>query len=164
MNTLDWSPLGWTGWISLQSKGLSRVFFNTTVQKHQFFGAQPSSQSNFHIHMTTGKTIAFTRRTFVGKVMSLLFNMMFRLSIKTWQTQVHPTSFCFSFLESDCHTVSKSRILYRREKTHGVSLRVRHSMERKPLERRTKAALPRSQINTTSSLTPPDTMGSRTTT
>ena len=46
----DWSPLGWTGWISLQSKGLSRVFSNTTVQKHQFFGAQPSSQSNSHIH------------------------------------------------------------------------------------------------------------------
>ena len=40
MNTQDWSPLGWTGWISLQSKGLSRVFFNTTVQKHQFFGTQ----------------------------------------------------------------------------------------------------------------------------
>ena len=42
---------GWTGWISLQSKGLSRVFSNTTVQKHQFFSAQPSSQSNSHIHM-----------------------------------------------------------------------------------------------------------------
>ena len=50
MNTQDWSPLGWTGWISLQSKGLSRVFSNTTVQKHQFFGSQPSSQSNSHIH------------------------------------------------------------------------------------------------------------------
>ena len=48
-NTQDWS-LGWTGWISLQSKGLSRVFSNTTVQKHQFFGAQLSSQSNSHIH------------------------------------------------------------------------------------------------------------------
>ena len=46
----DWSPLEWTGWMSLQSKGLSRVFSNTTVQKHQFFGAQPSSQSNSHIH------------------------------------------------------------------------------------------------------------------
>ena len=45
-----WSPLGWTGWISLKSKGLSRVFSNTTVQNHQFFGAQPSSQSNSHIH------------------------------------------------------------------------------------------------------------------
>ena len=50
MNTQDWSPLGWTGWISLQSKGLSRVFSNTTVQKHQFFGAQLSSQPNSHIH------------------------------------------------------------------------------------------------------------------
>jgi len=50
MNTQDWSPLGWTGWISLQSKGLSRVFSNTTVQKHQFFDAQLSSQSNSHIH------------------------------------------------------------------------------------------------------------------
>ena len=45
-----WSPSEWTGWISLQSKGLSRVFSNTTVQKHQFFGVQPSSQSNSHIY------------------------------------------------------------------------------------------------------------------
>ena len=50
VNTQDWSPLGWTGWISLQSKGLSRVFPNTTVQKHQFFCTQLSSQSNSHIH------------------------------------------------------------------------------------------------------------------
>ena len=50
MDTQDWSPLGWTVWISLQSKGLSRVFSNTTVQKHQFFGTQLSSQSNSHIH------------------------------------------------------------------------------------------------------------------
>ena len=50
MNTQDWSPLGGTGWISLQSRGLSRVFSNTTVPKHQFFGAQLSSQSNSHIH------------------------------------------------------------------------------------------------------------------
>ena len=49
MNTQDWS-LKWTGWISLQSKGLSRVFSNTTVQKHQFFSARLSSQSNSHIH------------------------------------------------------------------------------------------------------------------
>ena len=48
-NTQDWSPLGWTGWISLQSKGLTRVFSNT-FQKHQFFSTQPSSQSNSHIH------------------------------------------------------------------------------------------------------------------
>ena len=49
-NSQGWSPWEWTGWISLQSKGLSRVFSNTTVQKHQFFGTKPSSQSNSHIH------------------------------------------------------------------------------------------------------------------
>ena len=51
MNTQDWSPLRCTGWISLQSKGLSRVFSDTTVQKHKFFGAQLSLSSNSHIHM-----------------------------------------------------------------------------------------------------------------
>ena len=50
-NTQDWSPLGWTGWISLQSQGLSRVFSNTTVQKHQFFSDQLSPQSNSNIHI-----------------------------------------------------------------------------------------------------------------
>ena len=50
INTQDWSPSEWTGWISLQSKGLSGVFSNTTVQKHQLFGTQPSSQSNSHSH------------------------------------------------------------------------------------------------------------------
>ena len=50
VNTQGWSPLEWTGWISLQSKGLSRVYSNTTVQKHKFFSAQLSSQSNSHIH------------------------------------------------------------------------------------------------------------------
>ena len=78
MNTQDWSPLGWTGWISLQSKGLSRVFPNAIVQKHQFFTAQLSLQSN---SMTTGKTIGLTRWTFVDNVMSLLFNMLSRLVI-----------------------------------------------------------------------------------
>ena len=51
MNIQDWSPSGWAGWISSQSKGLSRVFSNTTVQKHQFFGAQSSLWSSSHIHM-----------------------------------------------------------------------------------------------------------------
>ena len=50
MNIQNWFPLGWTCWISLQSKGLSRVFSNTTVQKHQFFGIQPSLWSNSHFH------------------------------------------------------------------------------------------------------------------
>ena len=70
--SLGWSPSEWTGWISLQSKGLSRIFSNTTVEKHQFLGAQPSSQSNSHIHTWLLEKIALTRRTLVGKVMSLL--------------------------------------------------------------------------------------------
>ena len=72
MNTQGWSPLGWAGWISLQSEGLSRVFSKTTIQKHQFFSTQLSSHSNSHPYKTTGKTIALSRQTFVGKVMSLL--------------------------------------------------------------------------------------------
>ena len=80
VNTQDWSPLGWTGWISLQSKRLSRVFSNTTVQKHQFFGTSVFFMVQLsHPYMTIGKTIALTRRTFVGKVISLLFNILFRL-------------------------------------------------------------------------------------
>ena len=54
-----WSPSEWTGWISLQSKGLSRVFSNTTVQKHQFFDAQLSSRSNFHVHTWLWKNYCF---------------------------------------------------------------------------------------------------------
>ena len=85
VNIQDWSPLAWTGQISLQSKGLSRVFFNTTVQKHQSFSTQLSLQSNSiygpYPYMTIGKTIALTRRTFVDKVTSLLFNMLSRLVI-----------------------------------------------------------------------------------
>ena len=77
-----WSPSEWTSWISLQSKGLSRVFSNTTIQKHQFFSAQPSSQSKSHIHTwLLEKIIALTRWTLVGKVMSLLLNMLSRLVI-----------------------------------------------------------------------------------
>ena len=65
MNIKDWFPLELTGLISLQSKGFSRVFSNTTVQKHQFFGAQLSLWSNSHIHTTTGKTISLTIWNFV---------------------------------------------------------------------------------------------------
>ena len=81
MNTPDWSPLEWTGWISLQSKGHSRVFSNITVQKHNSsvlsFLHSPTLTS-IHDHW---KTIALTRWTFVGKVISLLFNMLSRLVI-----------------------------------------------------------------------------------
>ena len=71
MNIQGWFPLGLTDLISLQSKRLSRVFSNTTVQKHQFFGA----------HMTTGKTKALAKWIFVSKVISLLFNALSRLVI-----------------------------------------------------------------------------------
>ena len=76
VNIQDWSPLGLTGLISLQSRGLSRIFSNTTVQKYQFFGAQLSLWSSSHPYMTTRKTIALTRWTFNSKVMSLVFNIL----------------------------------------------------------------------------------------
>ena len=80
MNTQDLSPLGWTGWISLQSEGLSRVFSNTTVQNHQFIWTQLSSQSNSHIHTwPLVKIIALTKWIFGSKVTCLLFNMLSRL-------------------------------------------------------------------------------------
>ena len=72
MNIQDWFPLGCTGLISLQS---------LQSQKHQFFGAQLSLWSNSHPYMTTGKTTALTKQTFVGKVMSLLLNMLFKFVI-----------------------------------------------------------------------------------
>ena len=82
MNTQDQSSLGWTGWISLQSKRLSKVFPNTTVQKNQFFGPQLSLSSKSHIHTwLLKKSTALTRQTFVGKVTSLRFNMLSRLVI-----------------------------------------------------------------------------------
>ena len=81
VNIQNWFLLGLTGLISLLSKGLSSIFSNITVQKHQFFGAQLSLWSNLHPYMTIGKTIALTRRTFVGNVMSLLFNMLSRFVI-----------------------------------------------------------------------------------
>ena len=82
MNIQDWFPLCLTGLISLQSKGLSRVFSSTTTQKHQFFTSQPSLWSNSYIHIwLLGKTIALTIWTFVGKVKSLLFNSLSRFVI-----------------------------------------------------------------------------------
>ena len=59
MNSQDWFPLGWTGWLSLQSKGLSRVFSNTTAQKCQLFSVQPSLWFNFHIHTWYWKNHSF---------------------------------------------------------------------------------------------------------
>ena len=82
INAQDWFPLGWTGWISFQSKGLSRVLSNTTVQKHEFFWCSAFFIVQLsHPCMATGKTIPLTRWTFVGIVTSLLFNMLLRLGI-----------------------------------------------------------------------------------
>ena len=75
------SVLPMTSLISLQSKGLSRVFSSTTVWNHQFFGTQLSLWSNSNLYMTTGKTIALTIWTFVSKLMSFLFNTLSRISI-----------------------------------------------------------------------------------
>ena len=80
-NIQDWFPLGLIGWISLQSKGLSRVFSITKVQKHQFVGAVPFLWSNSHTFMTTGKSVALPIWTFVGRVMPLLFNTLSRFVI-----------------------------------------------------------------------------------
>ena len=79
MNTQDWSPLGWTGWISLQSKGLSRVFSNMTVQKHQFFGTQLSLWSNSHIHTWLLEKPQLWLADICWQIMSLLFNILSRL-------------------------------------------------------------------------------------
>ena len=77
VNIKDWFPVGLTGLISLQSKGLWRVFSNSTIRKHQFFSTQPSLWSNFDTRTRLlEKNTALTIRSFVGKVISLLFNML----------------------------------------------------------------------------------------
>ena len=79
VNIQGWSPLRLTGLISLLSKGLSGVFSNITVRRHQFFGAVPSLRSSSHNrYVTTGKSRALTIQNFVGRVMSLLFNTLSR--------------------------------------------------------------------------------------
>ena len=81
MNTQDWPPLGWTGWISLQSKGLSRVFSNTILQKYQIFGDQLSSQSTLTSIHDHWKNHSLDHMDLVGKIMPLLFSMLYRLVI-----------------------------------------------------------------------------------
>ena len=81
MNNQNWSPLGWTDWIALFSKGLSKVFSNSTFKSIKSLALSLLYSPTLTSIMTTGKTVAFTRWTFVGKVMSLLFNMLPRLAI-----------------------------------------------------------------------------------
>ena len=102
-----WFPLGLIGLISFLSKGLSQVFSSITVWKHQFFSTQPSLWSNSHIlYMIAVKTMTLTIRTFVSKVMSLLFNMLSRFVIA-------PSSFCHSLLlpRSKCLLISRLQAL-----------------------------------------------------
>ena len=96
MNIQVWFPLGWTGWISSLSRGLSRVFSNTTVQKHPFFGSELSGPALISVH-DYWKTIDLTVQTFVSKVMSLLYNMLSRFVIAC-----HPRIKCLlvSWLQS----------------------------------------------------------------
>ena len=106
-NTQGWSPSEWTGWISLQSKGLSSLFQHhsskaSILRRLAFFTVQLSDP-----YMTTGKTIAWTRRTFVGKVMSLLFHMLSRLAFLPRSKCPHD-----SFLEEPSLQRSNSISLY----------------------------------------------------
>ena len=82
MNTEVWSPLGWTGWIPLQSKGLSRVFSNTTVQKHPFFSTQLSAQSNSHIHAL----LSSNSQTPIWVSLIVPPNALYSQSIQFWIT------------------------------------------------------------------------------
>ena len=90
MTIQGWFPLGLVGLISLLSKGLSKVFTSTTVQKNQSIGAQSSLWSNSHIHTWPLETIALTRQTFTCKAMSLLFNMLSRLVKAFLSRSKHP--------------------------------------------------------------------------
>ena len=102
MNIQDWFPLGWTGWISLQSKGLSRVFSNTSSKASILLHSAFIMVQLSHSYMTTGKTIALTRQTFVGKVMSLLYNMLSRLVITFLLRSKH---LFISWLQSACAVI-----------------------------------------------------------
>ena len=116
MNIQGWFPLWLTDLIFLQSKGLSRVFSNTTVQKHQFFSTQLSFVVQLsRPYMTTGKTIALTRRTFVDKVMSLLFNMLSKAMILFI---IHFTTFTEYLWVSHCEGKRRGTKLQRWRYSH----------------------------------------------
>ena len=89
MNIQDWSPLGMTGLNLLLSKGLWRLFYNTTIQKCQFFGTQPSFCSKSHLYVAIGQIIALIVSIFVSKVMSLLFNTLSRFVITFFPRSKH---------------------------------------------------------------------------
>ena len=104
MNTHDWCTLGWAGWISLQSKALARVFSNTTVQKHQFFGAQLSSQSNSHIYTWPLESalsfieflFSFFYCIYFCSVISFLLLTLSFLFLASWDVELLVWDFYFS--------------------------------------------------------------------
>ena len=110
MNTQDWSPLGWTGWISLQSKGRSSLLQHHSSEASILWHSAFFIVQHSHSYMTTEKTKALTRWTFIGKVMSLLFNMLSRLVITflprsqclliSW---LQSPSFCLETPKKVCH-------------------------------------------------------------
>ena len=113
MNTRDGSPLGWTGWI-LQSKGLSRVFSNTTVQKHQLFGLQLSSQSNSHIHTwlvekPSRVNYSFFTRIWIGFLMNFGH---FQHSCWPCGRKQHHMNICIYFLENLIDLILKPSAQY----------------------------------------------------
>ena len=95
MNTHDWSPLGWTGWISLQAKGLSRVFSNTTVQKHQFFGTQPVGDFN-----TTLTPMDRSTKQKINKETQTLNDIIDQLDLIDIYMTFHPKTMNLSFFSS----------------------------------------------------------------
>ena len=106
-NTQDWSPLGWSGWISLQSKGLSRVFSNTTVQKHQFFSAQLSSQTNSHIHTwPLEKPYHSKKQTLISKYVRLTIDFFTEILHIPLQSQY----ITYNLLESQGKFLQKYRM------------------------------------------------------
>ena len=123
VNIQGWFPLGLTGLIFLQSKGLSRVFSSTTIQKHQFLGAQPSLWSNSYIHTWLQKRpIALTIWAFVGKVMSLLFHMLSRFVIAPYSFSDHPSEVNFSAPQAPL----RAKVTYERNHITLILILFRH--------------------------------------
>ena len=117
MNTQDWSPLRWTGWISLQSKGLSRVFSNTIVQKYQFLSTQLSSQSNSHIHTWPLEKSLYKK----SEILLLVFSSRKKNHDRTEHfiyestfvhTYTHIHYFLLSHLELDSFLMSLSNVFW----------------------------------------------------
>ena len=142
MNTQDWSPLGWTGWIFLQSKskGLSRVFSNTTVQKHQFFSAQLSSQSNAHIHTwpqegTSYSISLFQQQLCIGFIVSIYCIWIYIFAQPIFSS-LNVVPFCSNLsLTLAIHRVKSLQQKWRESKEYGSCLSSPNNRLRKTLSK-----------------------------